>query len=514
MFPSNKEETMPTLTERYASHIRGILSCYDRVIIQGTLPGLCYAEGMTGFLYARNIRIFDYPRFAEPLRDQIRANAETLAQKHGLEIEFIRRIDSVRKEDRIQEILKGRGHHPGLVHIFSAMETCSSYKPWHDKQTHKTFLKPDSGKCLHYYFYFIDAQFGLCYLRVPTWCPFRLQFYFNGHNLLASELKRKGIAYELIDNAFTKIADFTQAQKLADTFRVETLHKALDRFASLYCPVLKTLDLTYHWSLMQVEYATDIIFNKAEDLSTLYEPLTRTAIHAVKADNVATFLGRKLTGHYEGEAGNDFHTRIEGTRLKHHMGPVSLKMYDKLGFILRIETTANDVSFFKHYRQVEQRDGQKSFKLAPLKKSIYSLQPDLRDLLSAANQRYLAFLSDLDDPSVEIKTLEKISEPLQEGGRSYSGYNFFRQEDQTLFETILRGEFNISGLRNKNLRRLLDKTTSQISYALKRLRLHGLIRKIGRSYKYYLTNLGRRVATMGLKLKELYIIPTLARSLA
>ena len=513
-FFSNLEENMSTLIERYGFQIQGVLSCYDRILIQGTLPGLCYAEGMTAFLNARKIRIFDYPRFAEPLRDQIRANAEALAQKHGLEIEFIRRIDSFRKEDRIQEILKERGRHPGLIHILSAMEACASYKPWHDKQTHKTFLKPDSGKCLHYYFYFIDEVLGLCYLRVPTWSPFRLQFYFNGHNLLAGQLKKEGIGYKLVDNAFTDIADFAKAQKLADTFKVEMLHKALDRFARSYCPVLKSLELDYHWSVMQAEYATDIIFKKPEDLKTLYESLSRTAIHAVKVQHVATFLGRKLHGLYEGDVGNHFHTRIEGTRIKHHMGPTSLKMYDKFGLVLRIETTTNDLSFFKHYRQVEQKDGSRTFKLAPLKKSIYSLQPDLRELLSAANQRYLAFLSDLDDPSVEVKNLEKISEPLEDHGRSYSGYNFFRHEDQTLFETLLRGEFNISGLRNKNLRSLLGKTTAQISYALKRLRLHGLVRKIGRSYKYYLTDLGRRVALTGLKLKELYIIPALAKGFA
>lgn len=58
-------------------------------------------------------------------------------------------------------------------------------EPWHDKKTGRTFLKPDSGRCLHYYFYFLDTVWGLCYLRVPTWCPFRLQCYFNGHNYLA-----------------------------------------------------------------------------------------------------------------------------------------------------------------------------------------------------------------------------------------------------------------------------------------------------------------------------------------
>ena len=76
-------------------------------------------------------------------------------------------------------MLAKRGTQPGLVHIFSAMEPCTSYRPWHDKETGHTYLH--SGKCLHYYFYFIDADLGLCYLRVPTWCPFRLQFYCNGH---------------------------------------------------------------------------------------------------------------------------------------------------------------------------------------------------------------------------------------------------------------------------------------------------------------------------------------------
>ena len=82
----------------------------------------------------------------------------------------------------MKEVLARRGEHPGLVAILSAMEPCSSYKPWHDKQTGRTFLKPDSGKCLHYYFYFMDKELGLCYVRVPTWLPCRLQIYFNGHN--------------------------------------------------------------------------------------------------------------------------------------------------------------------------------------------------------------------------------------------------------------------------------------------------------------------------------------------
>ena len=129
---------MQLIPERYADKIEGILSCYDRVIITGTLPGLCYASGMTSYLETHDIRIFDYPRFAEPFREQLRENVEHLAAGNNLKIEFVKKFKSCRKEDRIQEIIATRGNQPGLVHIFSAMEICNTYKPWHNQQTGQT----------------------------------------------------------------------------------------------------------------------------------------------------------------------------------------------------------------------------------------------------------------------------------------------------------------------------------------------------------------------------------------
>jgi hypothetical protein len=500
------------LTERYADKIAGVLSCFDRVVIQGTLPTMCYAAGMAGFLSYRKIRLFDYPRFAEPLRDELRENAERIAGENGLEIEFIRKRN-FRKEDRIREILDARGRHCGLVHIFSAMEPCQTYKPWHDKQTHITSLKPADGKCLHYYFYFIDEELGLCYVRVPTWCPFRLQIYFNGHSRLAVGMADQAVAFHLMDNVFASIGDFARSQSLSDSFKVETLHQRLDLFAERYCPVIKQFGLSYHWSIMQAEYATDIIFKHQKDLQLIYGNLTRTAIHTVKPGNIATFLGRKLDERCSDELGNNFNTRIEGTRIKHTMGPVSIKMYDKFGLILRIETTVNDVSFFKHYRPVEHRDGSQSKKIAQMKKSIYSLTA-LQQLLLAANRRYLEFISTIDDPAVGIKKLDEVSKTVVESSRSYKGFNLFDDEDQLLLESVAAGEFTISGFQNKHLRcKLPAKTSAQISRAIKRLHVHGLIKKIGRTYKYYLTKLGSQVITTGLKIKELVIIPHLAGNL-
>lgn len=502
---------MASLIERHDEDVVGVLSCYDRVVIHGILPGFNYAAGMTSYLRARGIRIFDYTKFAEPLRDQVRRNAEKLAEDNGLSIQFVHK-SNVRKEDIVQKILGERGDEPGLVCILSAMEACQSYRPWHDKQTHETFLRPDSGRCLHYYFYFVDPKYGLCHLRVPTWCPFRLQFYFNGHNRLATKLDRAGIDYELVDNAFVDIDDFEAAQKLADELDVRELHHVLDRYARKCCPVIKTLGLSHHWSLMQVEYATDIIFGDRKALAPLYEAISRTAIHTVKPEQVATFLGRRLSGNFSAELGNDFNTRIRGTRIRHYMGPASIKMYDKFGRVLRIETTTNDVSFFKHHRNVEHRDGSIDFKLAPLKKTIYSLG-DLRRLLVAANRRYLDFISDIDDPTASTKNLDKIAQPKRDAGRTYKGFNFFSPADRDVLLAVVRGEHVITGFRHRDLRRQMPQLSpSQLSRHIKRLRVHGLIKRVGHRYKYYVTALGRRAVLTGLKLRELVVLPLLAEA--
>ena len=506
---------MADLVQRYADRILGVLACYDRVIVRGGIPGLNYAKGMESYLRARGIRLFDFPQFAMPFREAIRDNAEQLAQAEGIEVQFIRHHET-RKEDIVARRLEQRGGGAGLVAILSALEVCPSFEARYDNKTGRTSLRPDRAKCLHYYFYFIDEDLGLCFMRVPTWCPFGLQVYFNGHNLLAAKLRKAGIEYRMLDNAFTHIADWDAAQKLADESDTRLVHEKLDHYARLFCPAIGMLAVSYQWNLAQVEYATDIIFRRQMDLRPIYETLVRTAIHAVKPAQVGTFLGRrhKLHSNNTDEIGNDFQTRIQGTRVKHQMGPCSIKMYDKAGIILRIETTTNDPSWFSHYRTVAHRDGTTSHELAPLKKSIYSLH-DLRQLAVAANRRYLDFLSSLDDPSVAVETVGRLSEKVEEAGRGYSGFNFFSKPDLALFEAIVRGEHTIQGFRNADLRiRLPGKSPGQVSRMLKRLRLHGVIRKIGRTYKYYVSELGRTAITMGLKLKNLVLIPDLARAMA
>jgi hypothetical protein len=459
---------MNPFIERHQEKITGVLSCFDRVVITGTLPDIGHADVLARFLSYHGIKLFDYPRWAEPLRDELHQHAERLAVEAGLEIEFIRRHKAFRKEDRIPAILAQRGDHPGLVHIFSAMGACSAFRPWYDKQTQHPVLKPTAGKCLHYYFYFIDAAFGLCYVRVPTWAPYRLQVYFNGHHWLARRLEKAGIAFHMADNAFLSIADPNQAQRLAE--RCQTPAPPAQSLGATVLPNSPALPLRLPLERHAGGIRHRCRLPETGRVSTLYEAIIRTAVNAIRADNVVTFLGRKLTQAYQDEVGNNFSTRIQGTRLRHQMGPASIKLYEKAGIIARIECTTNDVSFLKLNRWVEKRDGWQQWKLAPLRKHIYSL-PDLRQLIQAANERYLAFMAAIDSPDAGLKDIDKMSSPAREQGRACRGFNLFQHQDYRLFLTLARGEWSISGFRAADLRAHMPPLSpSQSSYLLKRLR--------------------------------------------
>lgn len=498
------------LTETHKEKIQGCLYCYDRVIIKATAGTFGYAGGMSMFFYQRGYKIFDFAKIFTTVTENIKATAESIAQENGLVIEYIRKAGAFRKDDKIAEILEQRGSSEGLIHIFSALELSDTYSPWHDKLSGKTFFKNDRTKCLHYYFYFMDKELGLCFLRVPTIAPFKLIFYFNGHNLLENKLKKAEIEYKKVDNAFVSISDFEKAQEMSNNIKVEDLHKALDAITKRYCPLPIEWDLRFNYTISQVEYALDIIFDSAASLKPLYDNIIKTAMHTVTPDDIANFLGKRFSVLYEGESGSKYNKRILGTRIKHQMGEISVKIYDKFGSVLRIEVTCNNVSKLNTFREVQKKDGTAVTQMAPVKKSIYSLFV-LSGIMRNAANRYLEFISSFDDPTDGLKILDKVVEPVVDNDRNYKGFNFFDKEDEKILKSVADGKFNISGLTNKELRKLLpDKSSGQLSRILKRLRVHGLIKKVGKTYKYYLTTIGKTVIAAALAFKNMSLVPALA----
>jgi len=221
-------------------------------------------------------------------------------------------------------------------------------------------------------------------------------------------------------------------------------------------------------------------------------------------------LGKKTTPQLAQEIGSGFATRIEGTCVKHYLGKVSVKMYDKFERVLRLETTTNDVSFFKHHRKVEHRDGHQSREIAPLKKTIYSLI-DLWEILLGCNRRYLEYLSALDDFSAGDRNLYRLTSPKTVNGNTLKGFNFFDHTQQVLLRALQRPAFTIGGIRRADLMHFLPHlSASAMTRYLWRLRQFGLIKKVAHSYRYYLTRLGRSAIAAVCRITELTLVPALA----
>jgi hypothetical protein len=499
------------LTERYRGQISGELGCYDRVIIRGT-PGIfAYADGITSFFFTRSWKIFDYASIFKPVTDGIIENVKQMAASNNVEIEYVRKVGSFRKEDKVAKILEARGNKPGLVHIFSQLELCNTYDPWYDKQQKKAYFKYAQTKRLCYYIYFMDKTLGLCYIKVPTVAPFGLMFYFNGHNLLENKLISAGIEYAKHDNAFVSVSDYELAQKLSDGVDAKGIHKILDGCANRWCPLPNEWNISYQWTLAEVEYSLDIIFKDAGTLKPLYDNIIETAMHTITPENIANFLGKRFSLQFDGEAGSRYNKRILGTRIKHQLGDTSVKVYDKFGSILRIEVTSNDVSEMRVFRPVVKRDGTTVSKMAPVKKSIYSLF-DLVSLFKRACYRYLETISSFDDPSDGLKKLSMATETIQENNRKYRGLNFFSEADKKILLAVADPKF-VSGMRNKHLRQLLPGFSSnKVSRLFKNLTLRGLLEKVRKTNLYRLTTLGKNVITAGFKAINMSLVPQLALS--
>jgi hypothetical protein len=498
------------LATRHVSELAGELRCFDRMILHGTLIDVAHPGALLVSMHQAGFRPRDLARFAQPITQQVREHIIGLARQQDVEIEMVTRKD-FRQEDRVADILRKRGTHPGLVHIFAVKESAMVYDTRQARADGYAQIIVRRGACIHYYLYWMHPRLGLIHVRVPTWLPLRLQVYFNGHHWLARQLEVAGIAYQMADNAFSQCADWKAAQALADQLDPRQLHAELKELTQQCCPASAQFPNGYHWCLTQVEYAHDLVFEDPARMDVLFSELARQALLTIKAEDVARFLGKRLPYSHDTQVNSHLGRRYAGLRLKHSFGPASVKLYNRPGGILRLEMTTYDVSFFKHYRQVVHQDGTREQLLATMKKSIYSL-PDLRQLMRAGVQRYSQWLASLAEHTAghrDVRRLGRVERDLQ--GRSYRGFNPFWEEDERVLQVVLSGEHALVGLTARRLRQVLGTwSRGRISRLLKRLRLHGLLRKVGRTYTYHLTALARRVVTAVLHVKNNLMVPRLA----
>jgi hypothetical protein len=489
---------------QHADHITGTISCFDRLLFKGYLP-LGWSDAMEKFIARQGLRIKDFKRFVLKQSARIKEHAQALAAQ--AQRPWIHLHGQVRKEDLVGSILQRDGITEGLVAILTAVEGCQSFKVV--PGVGRPRVVPARRKCLAIYFYFLDRELGLLHVRLQTWFPFTIQICLNGHDWLARKLDRHDLAYRKLDNAFLWIEDPSRAQRFADRFVARNWPRILSALARRVNPLMQDLlrDKSYYWVVDQAEYATDVLFRDRAALHGLYDALLKHAIECFRAEDVMTFLGRKLRPNFAGEVLSDFTRRWPGARVRHRVKQNALKMYDKHGSVLRVETVINQPGEFR-VRRRRRRRGQLVTDWFPLTKGVAYLYR-LAEIGRAANRRYLDALAVVHDPTPIQERLTAVARPVRQDGRSYRGFNPADEQDLRLFAAVLAGRNLLSGFRNRDLRDQLGPdasaartTSAHVTRLLKRLHVHGFIAKIPHSHRWRLTAHGQSVLTIILRLYQ------------
>ena len=346
----------------------------------------------------------------------------------------------------------------------------------------------EQRKCLHLYYYYLDREFGLMHVRVATWLPFSIQVCLNGREYLACRMRKAGIGFEQRDNCFVWIQDVERAQQMLADLEGRKWERWLQSLACRVNPLLGKaggLDLhPYYWSVSESEYATDVLFRDAAALGRGYPALADHAIKRFGSRDVLRFLGRRTNSRFNGEVSSSYLVRAEGLRVKHWLQENSIKMYDKEGSVLRVETTINNARRFK-VRKMTVRKGIRRMRWIPMRHAV----ADLDRRVDAANERYLEALAVVEEPSPARVLLDAVSRPVTRNKRPYRALRPVSRSEAEFFEAVLGGQFLLKGFTNRNLGERLRmcrsveaserrRQSARITRLLRLLRAHGLIRKV------------------------------------
>lgn len=504
---------MERFVTRHGDRITAILSGFDRLRFRGSLRSISYLKGLDIFLSTQRVLLKDFGRYVETLSDQVKAQAERIAAEAGRPLEFLP-SSRIAKEERARAIAQRDGVTAGLICILSCVESCRTYGVRKDRTSKHLVLTAQERKCLHLYFYFFDREFGLMHIRLQTWVPFTIHICVNGREWLARQLTARGIGHQQVDNALIAIDDPARAQALLDTLGTRAWTPVLAAWARRVNPLVARFRRAglrlYYWSLDESEYATDVLFRNQATLQQIYPALTQHAIRCFGSEDVLRFLGRRPEAGFTGEIRTLF-GRVEGLRVKHWVEENSIKMYDKHGCILRIETTLNNPRRYNVRRTVT-RHGHRARTWCRLRKGVADL-PRRVDVSRAANARYLDALSVVGEPSPSHRLLDPVSRPVVHRGRRYRPLRPISPEEAPVLRAILRGEHCTQGFRNRDLRQALYPTAARdpvarrqaanrISRLIRLLRAHHLVHKTSHTRYYRVSPLGQQVISTALVFRE------------
>lgn len=480
-----------SVAELQREHVVFELECIDRMYLNAYIPRLTSENGIAWFFRGHRGHRFASTKEASPMTDCFVAAIGQFQMDHGLEL--VRFQKGQRKDDVFKSRLKKFRGTEGVVFIGVAQEKArvprtirKQFKngatiPWIDYTT---------AMVNFYYFYGVDEDFGPFFIKFCSYFPYTAKLCLNGHEYLKCQLRKKGIAFEALDNGLLSCADLAAAQRICDGLSAEKIdsffRKWLRKLPHPFKPKDRAAGYRYDLSILQAEFSLTQVWDRGASGRCFFEEVIRENIDLGRPDQVQLIFQRRM----QKKTATDgrCRTRIitEGVTPSLHVyyKNTHLKQYHKEGRALRTETTINNTYDFGVGRRIKNL-------------------PELRKIGFAANRRVLEVEKLSHDCQIGSAAFEKLQQPATVDGQHASALRFGDARVQALFCVLVMFCLQPDGFRNKQLRPLLAQclgwreeeiTPGRMSYDLRRLRLHGLIERIPGSQRYRLTSEGLKTA--------------------
>ncbi len=473
-----------------------VYHCFDRIVIQGYLPLLSRSAHIIYFF--RDV-LGQYPITPQVLAKrtpEYRRWVEGYARNHNIPIQ--RPKKGVSKEDFVRPYLAGmeRRKQYGVYCIIPSMEIGSTF---HSRMpTYATddpdyrIIKRVPSRYLHYYFYIRDPVLGPLSMCVGTYLPFQTTYYLNGHHFMEIELRRQGVAFRKDDNAFLSTSDPNAVQAVANKLSASIIRKRLDYWSWLLCPKFsekerKAVKLNRDYSINQIEYCRNFIFKRHFPIHKVFEQSCEMGLFRLSADKVAQIFGVRVTKRLRGK----LYSVLEKLDHGHHVMRIYCKnlvgrMYEKFSTFLRIEVCVNRMKDLR------------------LNKGLENLE-SLRQKMIAITDRFAGFEAQSLNVHVDFPLFQKIALPVTSGKTKIAGIKIHDTRMMRLMEVLLHGGTQLNGWRSADIHQAIlttfrlsagAYTLTQLRYDLRKMKAHGLLERIGRSYSYRLSDKGTKAALM------------------
>ena len=492
------------ILKNYGDKINGKFNTFDRILFKGLLMPLNNPSSFAVYLHKNNVLLKDFDKFAEAQTKSLCEHIDKYITLNGVTLTYLA-SSKTNKKELSDEVFNEYPEKCGLVAAYSAVELCNTMtvKPNHEVKKLETTYR--NTKCKHYYLYYNDEEFGHMFIKIQTWFPYTVNIYINGREYCSKFFSKENIKYEMFNNSFSYISDFSKAQEIADRILNKNLSASFNGLIkpinNLLPKIEEQMNTSYYWCIDQCEFATDINFKNRSDLEKIYKDLVETTYFTFSSQDIYSFFGRnvKYINKFNGEVISDLRLRNQGFRIKFKINNNQIKMYDK-GNNLRIEVTINNPRDFKVLKEVENDEtGEVKTTLdwKPMNKSITNLYRYAK-ISDSIITRYIKALPELEE-KVPLEEINKISQKKDIGKKIISGINLLTAEILLFISIICSGNFIINGFSNKDVRdiyykgKATEKQVNKITRMISKFRKHGLIKKVPKRNKYYLTNKGRTI---------------------